>query len=107
MVTDQRLAYALAVVAGRLHTAVGEKRCGCGQCAYWVRLAALAAGISRVRLEEALPAPARPEPMRRRQPRELRVRISDHSTVRVRGRAAEPSEGLAALLARLHVSDRA
>jgi Vault protein inter-alpha-trypsin domain len=101
MAQDGRLRFALTLVEGRLHKAVGDKRCGCGQCSHWIAFAAQRSGVTRERLEAALPPPAKPE-RRRSQPRRPGVRICDSATVRVRGRDVDPQEGLALLLERLH-----
>jgi hypothetical protein len=97
MVEDRRLRIALALLEGRLHKASGAKRCGCGPCAHWVAVAARRAGISRGRLEAALPPVAKPEPRRRMASRQGRVRICESSTIRVRGRDVDPREGFAIL----------
>lgn len=55
MAQDPEVRFALAIVAGRLHTANGDRRCGCGPCAHWVAIAAHRAGIPREYLESALP----------------------------------------------------
>jgi len=99
---DNKVQQAKAFVEGRLHTAAGEKRCGCGPCAHWVAIAARRAGIRREQLEAALAPPARAERPQRRRPSPTGVRICDSATIRVRGRQAEHGEGLAALLDRLH-----
>lgn len=101
---DQQLRFALALVEGRLHTAVGDKRCGCGPCAHWVAVAARRPGIPRARPEEALLPSAKPEPSRRSRTRGMRVRLTEHASVRVSGGQGSPSEGLAAFLAQLHDS---
>lgn len=94
---------AIALTEGRLHRAVGHKRCGCGPCAHQITVAARQAGVRREQLEAALPPAARPQPRPRRQRRrESLVRISDSCTVRVRGCDVQPHEGLALLLGRLH-----
>jgi hypothetical protein len=98
---DAKLRFALALIEGRLHQAVGEKRCGCGQCAHWVVVSARRAGVSRERLEAALPPAARPQRGRARPQRAWSVRICDSSTIRVRGRDIDPQQGLAILLSRL------
>ena len=103
-----RLSFALALVEGRLHKAVGDKRCGCGQCAHWVTVAARRAGLARAELEAALAPVAKPEPRaksRRRTPSPTRVRVCDSATIRLRGCDVDPVEGLAILLARLHHPD--
>ena len=105
MSDDSKLRFALALVTGRLHKAQGDKRCGCGPCGHRIALAAKQAGISRKRLEQALPPAAKPEPPRRRRRRPMRVQICESSVVRVRGRDINQQEGLAILLARLHGSD--
>jgi hypothetical protein len=97
----RRLQYAMAKLEGRLHKAAGDKRCGCATCAYWVAMAARAAGISRTALEAELPAPAKPQ-RRRHRPAPMRARICDSGTIRIRGTDTDPTAGLAALLARLH-----
>lgn len=104
MVEDRKIRFALAIVQGRLHTAQDGKRCGCGPCAHWVATAARRAGVSRARLEEALPPAAKPEP-RRRRPKPMRTRICDSGSVRLRGRDLDPQTGLAVLLARFHSPD--
>jgi hypothetical protein len=50
---EGRLRFALAILTGRLHQAVGDKRCGCGKCAHWVAVAARRAGVPREHLEAA------------------------------------------------------
>ncbi|HTQ22633.1 hypothetical protein [Mycobacterium sp.] len=99
-----RLKFALALVEGRLHKAVGDKRCGCGQCAHWVTVAAQRAGIACDELEAALAPVAKPQRRRQRRPRPMGVQVCDSATIRVRGRDVDPREGLAILLARLHDS---
>ena len=101
MVEDGRLRFALTLIEGRLHKAMGDKRCGCGQCSHWIAVAARRSGVTLERLEAALPPPAKPERRRSRPPRPG-VRICDSVTVRVRGRDVDPQEGLALLLKRLH-----
>jgi hypothetical protein len=100
MVEDGRLRFALKLIEGRLHKAVGDKRCGCGQCSHWIALAAQRSGVARERLEAALPPVAKPQ-RRRSRPHRRGVRICDSVTVRVRGRDVDPHEGLALLLKRL------
>jgi hypothetical protein len=78
-----------------------DKRCGCGQCAHWVRIAAQRAGVSREQLEAVLAPAAKPQRRGSRAPREWLVRICDSSTIRVRGRDVDSQAGLAILLARL------
>jgi hypothetical protein len=104
MVGDGKSRFALALVEGRFHKAVGDKRCGCGQCAHWVAVVARRAGVSRERLEAALPPAAKPQRERRGcpgAPRAWRVRICESGTIRVRGRDVDPGERLAILLSRL------
>ncbi|WP_006246338.1 hypothetical protein [Mycolicibacterium tusciae] len=101
---DPKLRFALAIVAGRLHKANGDKRCGCGPCAHWVAVAAYRAGIPRGHLESALPPAAKPKPAHRHKPERLQVRICDSGTVKLRGQDVDPQEGLALLLRRLHDS---
>ena len=96
-----RLRFALALIAGRLHKAVGDKRCGCGACAHWVTVAARRAGVRREDLEAALPPAAKPQ-RRRRTPRQWTVPICDSGIIRVRGRDIDEREGLALLFERLH-----
>ncbi|MGA5541364.1 hypothetical protein ACPCIR_05880 [Mycobacterium sp. NPDC051198] len=55
-----RIEFAVAQLQGRLHTAAGDKRCGCGPCGYWVARAARSAGISRQTLEAHLAPAAKP-----------------------------------------------
>ena len=105
MVQDPKVRFALALVAGRLHKANGDKRCGCGPCAHWVATAARRAGVSRDRLESALPPAAKPEPRRPRTRQRMQARICDSGSIRLRGRDANPGEGMALLLSRLHHSD--
>lgn len=89
MEKDKRIAFALGQLKGRLHTASGDKRCGCATCRYWVVLAARAAGVPLQRLESHLPPAAKPErPRRRRRPMTARI--------------GESGSGVAFLLARLH-----
>lgn len=98
---------ALALIEGKLHRAVGDKRCGCGACAYWIVRAARTVGISRSSLEAALPPAAKPEPhgrRGRRAPGASRARICEAGTFRVRGRDVDAQQGLGMLLARLHES---
>jgi hypothetical protein len=104
MEAERRLQFALALIEGRLHKAVGDKRCGCGPCAHWVAVAARRAGISRDRVEAALPPAAKPQPRRSRAPRRESARICESTTIRVRGEDVDPQQGLAILLARLHDS---
>lgn len=99
---SRRLQFALAHLEGRLHKAVGDKRCGCGPCRYWVARAARAAGIPRAQLEAELPAPAKLESRRSRRPAPMRARICDSGSVRVRGTDIDPQQGLVVLLTRLH-----
>lgn len=102
MTGNTTLQAALAGLEGRLHTAAGDKRCGCGPCAHQVAMAARRTGVPRDVLEAALPAPARPEPRERRRRRQSLVRISDSCTIRVRGDKGVTQEGLALLLGRFH-----
>ncbi|RUP25857.1 MAG: hypothetical protein EKK51_31505 [Mycolicibacterium sp.] len=95
-----RTEYALALVEGRLHKAVGDKRCGCGACAHQVAMAARRAGITAADLAAALAPVAKAERPRTRTNGQSRVLICDSATVRSRGDRV--GEGLAALLARLH-----
>jgi hypothetical protein len=104
MIHDPKLRFALAIVLGRLHTAHGDKRCGCGPCAHWVATAARRAGVPRARLEAALPPAAKPEPPQRRRPRAMQTRICESGTIRPRGQDTDPQAGLTALLSRLHHS---
>jgi hypothetical protein len=97
-----RVRFALALMEGRVHKAVGDKRCGCGKCAHWVAVAAERAGLRREDLVAVLPPAAKPQRGRPRAPRTLQVRICDSGTIRVRGRDVDPQEGLAILLERLH-----
>ena len=99
---EGRLRFALTLIEGRLHKAVGDKRCGCGPCAHWVTVAAQRAGVRREDLVAALPPVARQRRQRRAAPRRWRVPICDSSSIRVRGRDVDEGEGLALLLARLH-----
>lgn len=101
---NTRIQIAVALTEGRLHTAVGDKRCGCGPCAHQVVMAARRAGVTREQLEAALPPAARPEPRPRRRRCDSLVRLSESCTVRVRGRDVEVQQGLALLLGRLHSS---
>jgi hypothetical protein len=96
--------FALTQLKGRLHEAVGDKRCGCAPCAYWVAMAARSAGVDRRRLEAQLPPPAKPE-RRRRRPAAMRVRVCASGTFRTRGADADTQQGLAVLLSRLHVGE--
>lgn len=82
MAEDDRLRFALTLIKDRLHKAVGDKRCGCGQCSHWIAVAARRSGVTRERLEAPLPPPAKPE-LRRSRP------------------ARRPAGGLALLLKRL------
>ena len=102
MVEEGRLRFALGLIEGRLHKAVGDKRCGCGPCAHWVAVAAQRAGVPREQLEAALPPAAKPQRMRSRPVRTWRVPICDSGTIRVRGHDVDAQEGLAILFARLH-----
>ncbi len=102
---NTRIQIAVALTAGRLHQAVGDKRCGCGPCAHQVAMAARRAGVRREQLEAALPPAARPEPRQRRNQRTRRnstVRLSEACTLRVRGGDIDPQEGMALLQERLH-----
>ena len=102
MVEDGKLRFALALLEGRLHKAVGGKRCGCGKCAHWVVVAAQRAGLAREVLEAALPQAARPQRPRPRAARGWSVQICESAAIRVRGRDIDPQQGLAILLSRLH-----
>jgi hypothetical protein len=102
MTEEDRLKFALALIKGRLHKAVGEKRCGCGQCAHWVTVAAKHAGVRRAHLVAALPPAAKPQRASRRARQPWRVRICDSTTIRIRGRDVDEGEGLAILISRLH-----
>ena len=97
-----RVRFALALIEGRLHKAVGDKRCGCGKCAHWVTVAAQRAGLRREDLEAALPPAAQTAAPRPRVARTWQVPICESGTVRVRGRDVDPQQGLAILLERLH-----
>lgn len=101
MLQDSRISFGLARLAGRLHRAAGDKRCGCGQCAWWVALAANAAGVSRQQLEDRLPPPARSE-RKRRPVRPMTARIGDAGAFRVRGAAGTDDNGILLMLSRLH-----
>lgn len=102
---NTRIEKAIALTEGRLHTAVGDKRCGCGPCAHQVAMAARRAGVTQEQLQAALPPAARPEPgARRRRPGGPLGPISESCTVRMRGRGADPREGVALLAERLHSS---
>ena len=103
-VRPSRVEFAQGLVKGRLHEAVGGKRCGCRQCAYWVTVAAGRAGISREQLESVLAPVAAADWSHARARAQLRARIGDTATVSVRGRDVEASAGLAVLLARFHDS---
>lgn len=89
MEQDKRIAFALAQLVGRLHTATGDKRCGCGPCRHWVAIAAKAAGVSRERLESHLLPPAKADRHRCR-PRPMTSRIG------------ESGSGIDMMLRRLH-----
>lgn len=103
MAEQDKLRVAMALIGGRLHTAVGGKQCGCGQCSHQVAMAARRAGISRQQLETALAPVATPERARRRVRREpMRARICDSSTIRPRGHEGDRAEVITALLSRLH-----
>lgn len=97
---DKRIAFAIAQLQGKLHTAAGDKRCGCGPCGHWVARAARSAGISRQSLEAHLGPAAKPQ-TRRATRRPLTSRICDSSTIRPRG-SDEVGTGIALLLNRLH-----
>ncbi|OBJ98307.1 hypothetical protein A5746_12995 [Mycolicibacterium conceptionense] len=97
---NNRITFAIAQLQGRLHTAVGDKRCGCGLCGYWVARAARSAGTSRQTLEAHLAPAAKPR-RHRRASRPLTSRICDSSTIRARG-SEDLGEGIALLLSRLH-----
>lgn len=99
-----RTEYALALLPGRLHKAVGDKRCGCGACSHWVVVAARSAGINTADLIGALAPAATAERPSARARGESRIRICDSATVRSRG-GERGGVGLAALLARLHVAE--
>ncbi|WNG81157.1 hypothetical protein C6A86_023660 [Mycobacterium sp. ITM-2016-00316] len=101
MEQDKRIAFAVAQLKGRLHTAAGDKRCGCGQCGHWVAQAAHSAGISRLTLGANMPLAAKLQPHRRRTRRPMVSRICENSTIRARG-SDEPAAGIALLLSRLH-----
>lgn len=101
---DPKVRFARAILSGRLHSAHGDKRCGCGPCAHWVAMAARRVGIPRDRLETALPPAAKPEPPRRRKPRPMQARICESGSVRLRGQDVDPQAGLAVWLSRLHGS---
>jgi hypothetical protein len=102
MIEDRKLRLAMALVEGRLHKAVGGKRCGCGPCAHWVAVAARQAGVPREQLAAVLPPAARLEPRRSRSPRSMQARICDSATISVRGGDVTAQEGMAILLTRLH-----
>ncbi|MCF6389371.1 hypothetical protein L2K20_20555 [Mycobacterium sp. MBM] len=89
MEQDKRIAFALDQLKGRLHSATGDKRCGCGPCRHWVGMAAKAAGVSPERLESHLPPPAKPGRHRCR-PRPMTSRIG------------ESGSGIDMMLRRLH-----
>ena len=99
---SRRMQFALDQLKGRLHDSVGDKRCGCGPCAYWVAQAARSAGISRAALEAKLPPPAKAERRRSRRPAPMRARICESGTIRPRGSDIDPQSGLAILLTRLN-----
>ena len=103
MVEQDKVRVALALVKGRLHTAVGGKRCACGQCAHQVAIAARRAGIPRQRLEAALAPVAGPDrPRRARKRAPLQARICDSGTIRPRGHQGDRAAGISAFLSRLH-----
>ena len=103
MVEQDKLQVAMALIKGRLHTAVGEKRCGCGQCAHQVAMAARRAGVSRQRLEAALAPVAKAErPRHARRQAPLQARICDASTIRPRGHEGDRAAGISAFMSRLH-----
>ncbi|MFM9376932.1 hypothetical protein [Gordonia sp. VNK21] len=108
--TDRRVQLAVAMVQARTaaHRAAGDKRCGCGQCAHWVLVAARRAGISRERLEAALPprATAEPRPKRRPRPHGMRTRICESGTIRLRGGDHTEAAGIRALLDRMYHEDQ-
>jgi hypothetical protein len=79
MVEDGRLRFALTLIEGRLHKAVGDKRCGCGQCSHWIAFAARRSGVTRESLEAALPPPAKPERRRTRPKRRIHGPLPDLS----------------------------
>lgn len=89
MEQDKRIAFAVDQLEGRLHTATGDKRCGCGPCRHWVGMASKAAGVSRQRLESHLLPPAKADRHRRR-PRPITSRIG------------ESGSGIDMMLRRLH-----
>jgi hypothetical protein len=99
---SRRMQFALDQLKGRLHDSVGDKRCGCGPCAYWVARAARAAGVSRAELEARLPPPAKAERPRSRRSQPMRARICESGTIRPRGSDVDPQSGLAMLFTRLH-----
>lgn len=101
MLQDSRISFALARLEGRLHRAAGDKRCGCAQCAWWVAMAAKAAGVSREQLEDRLPPRARSE-RRRRAARPMTTRIAESGTFRARGAAGTDGAGILLMLSRLH-----
>ena len=78
MMDEGKVRFALALLEGRLHKAVGGKRCGCGACGHWVAVAARHAGLTREELAAVLPAPATPTRRRGRAGRPWSVRIRCH-----------------------------
>lgn len=103
MVEQDKLRVAMALIKGRLHTAVGDRRCACGQCAHQVAMAARRAGVSRQQLEAALAPVAKPDRLRQpRRPAPMQARICDSSTIRPRGHEGDRAEGISAFLSRLH-----
>ena len=103
MIEQDKMQVALTLVQGRLHTAAGGTRCGCGPCAHQVAVAARRAGVPRQQLEAALAPVATPDrPRQPRRPAPMRTRICDSSTIRPRGHDGDRAAGLSALLSRLH-----
>ncbi|MFT3899868.1 MAG: hypothetical protein QM728_06450 [Gordonia sp. (in: high G+C Gram-positive bacteria)] len=105
MVDNGKMRFAVAIVEARTaaHKARGDKRCGCGLCRHWVRMAAHWAGVPRKELEAVLPEPAKPRRRERRPaPRGMRAQICENGTIRHRGGDVGEAAGLAALFDRLH-----
>ncbi len=95
MMDEGKVRFALALPEGRLHKAVGGKRCGCGACGHWVAVAACHAGLAREELEAVSPAPAKPTRRRGRAGVQGAFTSATPAAIRVRGRDVDAREGLA------------
>ena len=102
MASNNRIAFALAQLEGRLHRGARGHRCACGQCTHWIVQAARSAGVQREQLEAELgPVNTPDQRPRRRRPAGQTARICENASVRPRGHRGK-SPGMVAFLDRFH-----